>query len=203
MGFDRIVRGGGVLTQEQGDTAFGRACHCEWNCPGHEPYAYHAGIDIAVAGNPPGVILTAVGSGRCVRVGRVLLGYQCTGLGPFAPCIRSGDVDVWYGHASKSLVTEGQLVRAGDPVAIMGAVGCAWGQHVHYEVLAAGADPDGCGALRAMDYVDRWPGDPAPAPDPVGGLLVPGLLLAGAAAVLASRSSSPRSEPRELPDTPD
>lgn len=202
MAYDSIVRGGRVvLSQDFGQTAYAMSCRCEWTCPGWAPGAFHAGIDLAsIDGSQP--VLLAVGYGQCVRVGRVLAGYSCSGLGPYAPCIRSGNVDVWYGHAKQSLVRPGDLVVPGQPVAIMDSVGCSTGNHVHYEVLPAGADPNGCGALNPWPYVYRWPGAapkpvpaPAPAPAPVIlpqqlGSLAPALLIVGGAALLLAADRS-------------
>lgn len=193
MAFDRIVEGGkALLSQTFGDTAYGRSCRCEWNCPGHADHAFHAGIDIA-SGHGEHSYLLAVGYGVCVKVGRVLAGYSCSGLGPYAPCIRSGPIDVWYGHALRSLVKVGDRTVPGQRIAIMGSVGCSTGTHVHYEVLRAGSDPNGCGALDPWPYVLVWPGArPAPAPPPPPApvlkrsALVPALAVAGAIALVAS-----------------
>ena len=50
-----------------------------------------------------------------------------------------------YGHASRVLVREGQLVARGDVIARVGQTGLAVGPHLHYEVLVRGqpADPRG------------------------------------------------------------
>jgi murein DD-endopeptidase MepM/ murein hydrolase activator NlpD len=196
MGFDAIMQGGGLLTQDFGQTNYALSCRCEWTCPGYAPGAFHAGIDIAPSrgGNP---VLLAVGYGQCTRVGRVLVGYSCSGLGPYAPCIRSGNLDFWYGHALRSLVSPGDFVVPGQPIAICDSVGCSTGNHVHYEVLPAGQDPNGCNAISPWAYLNAWPGSPAqppvppipPAPDPRLSSTVPLLLAAaGAALLLAARS---------------
>ncbi|NIT03575.1 peptidoglycan DD-metalloendopeptidase family protein [Candidatus Saccharibacteria bacterium] len=43
-----------------------------------------------------------------------------------------------YGHISKPLVGVGQQVRRGDPVAISGESGVAFGPHLHFELLCNG-----------------------------------------------------------------
>jgi murein DD-endopeptidase MepM/ murein hydrolase activator NlpD len=195
VSFDQIVQGGrAVLSQDFGQTGYAMGCRCEWTCPGYAPGAFHAGIDIASATGARPVLL-AVGYGQCVKVGRVLAGYSCSGLGPYAPCIRSGNIDIWYGHALQSLVSVGQYVVPGQPIAIMDSIGCSTGNHVHYEVLHAGADPDGCGAISPWPYISSWPGGPTPpaaAPAPVippkvVSAAVPLLLLGGGALLLAGR----------------
>jgi murein DD-endopeptidase MepM/ murein hydrolase activator NlpD len=205
VGFDQIMQGGGLLTQDFGQTSYALSCRCEWTCPGYAPGAFHAGIDIAPpppGGNP---VLLAVGYGQCVRVGRVLQGYSCSGLGPNAPCIRSGNLDFWYGHALRSLVNPGDFVVPGQPIAICDSIGCSTGNHVHYEVLPAGQDPNGCNAISPWAYLNAWPGAPTLQPCPPGLVGVPPncswprdqraggggvalLALAGVALVLAARS---------------
>lgn len=193
MAFDSIVQGGRVvLSQDYGQTQWAMGCRCEWTCPGYAPGAFHAGIDLAsLDGGEP--VLLAAGYGTCVKIGRVLAGYSCSGLGPFAPCIRSGGVDIWYGHAKQSLVAIGESVWPGKPVAIMDSVGCSTGNHVHFEVTPAGADPNGCNTLNPWSYVNVWPGvapapAPAPAPLPVSGrsILVPTMLIGGALLLMAA-----------------
>lgn len=163
MAYDSIVAGGGVLTQDYGLTAFARSCQCEWRCParGSRGYDFHAGLDVARLGV---VTLLAVGYGT--RVMRTRAPGSCGGLGPFAVCINSGPIDVWYGHASRDLVGIGARVAPGQPVAIMGSLGCSTGQHVHYEVQPAGS-VDGCASLDPRPYLNSWPGRaPAPPPGP-------------------------------------
>lgn len=194
MPFDQIVEGGRtVLSQNFGQTPYALACRCEWTCAGYATAAFHAGIDIATEDGSEAYLL-AVGYGQCVKVGRVLAGYSCSGLGPYAPCIRSGPVDIWYGHAKQSLVAVGDYVRPGQRIAIMDSVGCSTGNHVHYEVVPAGSDPDGCSALNPWSYVNSWPGAPIapPAPAPAPSIVGPAILIAagGAALILASRAKA-------------
>jgi murein DD-endopeptidase MepM/ murein hydrolase activator NlpD len=193
VAFDRIVRGGGVLTQDFGQTAYAMSCHCEWTCPGYAPGAFHAGIDIASA---RGSVLTAAGYGVVTRIGRGCPGCGCDGLGPYAVCVNSGPVDIWYGHAYQALVSIGQQVQDGSELALMDSVGCSTGNHVHFEVLPHGQDPNGCGAINPWQYVNVWPGqapqpDPGPPPDqgglPVSSSLASALLVAGAGLFLLSR----------------
>lgn len=187
MAFESIIRGGGILTQGFGQTAFALSCRCEWTCPGYAPAAFHAGIDIAPRGDRT---MLAVGYGQVVRIGRTIPG-PCSGLGPFAPCIRSGNVDIWYGHAAANLVGVGAYVKPGDPIAICGSIGCSTGTHVHYEVLPAGQDPNGCGALDPWAYVSKWPGGPVgpppPPPKPPSRIFPVVLVAVGLAAVVASQ----------------
>src|SRR5260370_42707995 len=108
MAGERIVQGGGTLTQGYGCTAWGLANRSEWNCPNRSCglFGFHAGIDIAAApGARPGLL--AVGYGRGMQVGR--LGGSCGGLGPNALGIVSGAWGIWFGHASAPLGPGGDL----------------------------------------------------------------------------------------------
>src|SRR3569833_570917 len=49
----------------------------------------------------------------------------------------NGDVTV-YGHMQKILVTAGQVVKAGAPIALLGMNGQSTGPHLHFEVHAGG-----------------------------------------------------------------
>ena len=43
-----------------------------------------------------------------------------------------------YGHLAKSLVKEGQRVKRGDVVALVGSTGLSTGPHLHYMVKKNG-----------------------------------------------------------------
>jgi murein DD-endopeptidase MepM/ murein hydrolase activator NlpD len=49
----------------------------------------------------------------------------------------NGDVTV-YGHMEKILVEPGQVVRAGDTIALLGNRGRSTGPHLHFEVHVGG-----------------------------------------------------------------
>jgi hypothetical protein len=166
MAFNQVVQGGGIggplgngQTQEYGCSGWACANRTEWNCPSRCrcPYGWHAGLDIAARAGTP---LLAVGYGTRVIQPRPSGG--CGGLGPFAVCIRSGPVDIWYGHCSKDLVGAAATVVPGQPIALMGSLGCSTGTHLHFEVQPAGS-VDGCRSLDPTPYLTHWPGQP-PAP---------------------------------------
>jgi murein DD-endopeptidase MepM/ murein hydrolase activator NlpD len=89
----------------------------------------HAGIDFAA---PLGTPEHAAMEGVVLRAG------AASGFG-LAVYIQhaNGDVTV-YGHMEKILVTEGQVVRAGDTIALLGAMGQSTGPHLHFEVHVGG-----------------------------------------------------------------
>jgi murein DD-endopeptidase MepM/ murein hydrolase activator NlpD len=87
--------------------------------------ARHTGVDIsapmgtAVKATADGVVLSAGwngGYGRCVIVDHGN-GYQ-----------------TWYGHLSKIDVMEGEEIRQGETLGLVGMTGRATGPHLHYEV---------------------------------------------------------------------
>ena len=91
----------------------------------------HAGIDFAA---PLGTPEYAAMDGVVVRAG------AASGFG-LAVYIQheNGDVTV-YGHMQEILVAEGQTVRAGDTIALLGNRGQSTGPHLHFEVHIGGLD---------------------------------------------------------------
>jgi murein DD-endopeptidase MepM/ murein hydrolase activator NlpD len=91
----------------------------------------HWGIDLAA---PMGTPEYAAMDGVVVKAG------PASGFGQ-AIYIQhaNGDVTV-YGHMEKMLVATGQVVHAGDEIALMGAEGQATGPHLHFEVHAGGME---------------------------------------------------------------
>lgn len=87
--------------------------------------ARHTGVDISAPMGTPvkatadGVIISAGwngGYGRCVIIDHGN-GYQ-----------------TWYGHLSKINVMEGEEIRQGETLGLVGMTGRATGPHLHYEV---------------------------------------------------------------------
>jgi murein DD-endopeptidase MepM/ murein hydrolase activator NlpD len=89
----------------------------------------HAGIDLAA---PIGTPEYAAVDGIVLKAG------PASGFG-LAVYIQhaNGDVTV-YGHMEQILVQEGQVVRAGQTIALLGARGQATGPHLHLEVHVGG-----------------------------------------------------------------
>lgn len=91
--------------------------------------AMHDGLDIGAAPNTP---VQAPASGRVVsagfdaKIGNVVLidhGYG---------------IETEYGHLAKILVKQGQKVKRGDVVALVGSTGLSTGPHLHYMVKVKG-----------------------------------------------------------------
>ncbi|HNK94672.1 MAG TPA: M23 family metallopeptidase, partial [Leptospiraceae bacterium] len=93
---------------------------------------FHNGIDFASAnGTPiyataPGIVADASGSDG--------------GLGLHVRINHENGFFTMYGHCSKLLVAEGDVVKQGDIIALVGSTGKATGSHLHYEVHI-GLDP--------------------------------------------------------------
>ncbi|RBY95024.1 M23 family peptidase [Blastococcus sp. TBT05-19] len=89
----------------------------------------HAGIDLAAPMRTPEF---------AVMDGVVLEAGPASGFG-LAVYIQheNGDVTV-YGHMDEILVEAGQVVRAGDTIALLGNRGQSTGPHLHFEVHAGG-----------------------------------------------------------------
>ena len=91
----------------------------------------HAGIDLAAPMRAPE---------RAAMDGVVLEAGPASGYGLVVYLQHeNGDVTV-YGHMDEILVTPGQVVRAGDTIALLGNRGQSTGPHLHFEVRLGGLD---------------------------------------------------------------
>lgn len=88
----------------------------------------HEGIDLPA---PVGTPVFAAGDGRVAYAGRGIRGY-----GNLVVVRHAGDLLTVYAHNSVLLVAQGQPVRAGDRIALVGQSGHATGPHLHFEVRA-------------------------------------------------------------------
>ncbi len=95
--------------------------------------AFHKGVDFAGAS---GSSVTAVAAGVVTWAG------ERSGYGKLIE-INHGDGFVTrYAHNERTLVSVGQTVKRGEPVALMGSTGRSTGPHVHFEVLRNGRQVD-------------------------------------------------------------
>ena len=85
----------------------------------------HPGVDL---GAPQGTPFTAVAAGKVI-----LCGWN-GGYGNNVMIDHGDGIVTVYGHASKLLCKEGQLVKAGDRIALTGNTGHSFGAHLHFEV---------------------------------------------------------------------
>lgn len=97
--------------------------------PFTEKPAWHDGLDIGAAPNAP---VQAPAQGRVTAVG------FDPKLGNIVRLDHGYGVETLYGHLAKSLVKEGQRVKRGDVVGLVGSSGLATGPHLHYMVKVNG-----------------------------------------------------------------
>jgi murein DD-endopeptidase MepM/ murein hydrolase activator NlpD len=102
----------------------------------------HEGIDLPA---PVGTPVLAAADGRVVYAGSGVRGY-----GNLVVIRHGGDLLTVYAHSSVILVSQGQPVRAGDRIALVGQSGRATGPHLHFEVRAGQIPKD------PMSFLPRW-----------------------------------------------
>ena len=90
----------------------------------------HKGLDIKVY---IGDTIRAAFSGK-VRIVR----YEGRGYGKYIVIRHNNGLETIYGHLSKQIVTENQIVRAGDPIGLGGNTGRSTGSHLHFETRLCG-----------------------------------------------------------------
>lgn len=87
---------------------------------------WHAGIDIAGGYNAP-IVASADGL-------ITFAGYRF-GYGIMVEVTHSNGIRTRYGHMNQAMVRNGQSVKAGEVVGLMGSSGRSTGPHLHFEVL--------------------------------------------------------------------
>jgi len=92
--------------------------------------SFHSGIDF---GLPEGTTVCAAADGTVLFVKKMSTGY-----GWHLTINHGGKIVTLYAHLSKILVTEGQEVFKGDPIAESGNTGRSTGPHLHFEVVVDG-----------------------------------------------------------------
>jgi len=97
--------------------------------PFTEKPAWHDGLDIGAAANAP---IQAPAQGRVT-----LVGFDPK-LGILVKLDHGFGIETVYGHLAKSLVKEGQRVKRGEAIALVGSTGLATGPHLHYMVKVNG-----------------------------------------------------------------
>ncbi|MCQ2258659.1 MAG: peptidoglycan DD-metalloendopeptidase family protein [Bacteroidaceae bacterium] len=90
----------------------------------------HKGIDVKVY---IGDTIRSAFDGK-VRICR----YDANGYGYFLVIRHPNGLETVYGHMSKQIVKEGQIVRSGEPIGLGGNTGRSTGSHLHFETRLLG-----------------------------------------------------------------
>jgi murein DD-endopeptidase MepM/ murein hydrolase activator NlpD len=119
----------GVLTQPFGCTTLEIE---PWSaaCPGGH---FHSGIDLAAPLDTP--VHAATG-------GLVTMHRERGGYGLYIVVARDPQLSTLYAHLDWPLVQPGDVVAAGQAIALMGSTGNSTGPHLHFEVRIAGIPVD-------------------------------------------------------------
>jgi murein DD-endopeptidase MepM/ murein hydrolase activator NlpD len=92
----------------------------------------HGGIDLSV---PVGTRVYAAGGGTIIFVGWSTWGYGYTVV------VAHGGTLSIYGHLNGAFVGCGQVVSAGQNIAVTGSSGRSSGPHLHFEIRGPGGSP--------------------------------------------------------------
>jgi murein DD-endopeptidase MepM/ murein hydrolase activator NlpD len=95
--------------------------------------AFHRGVDFA---GTLGSEVVAVAAGVVTWAG------QRSGYGRLIEVSHGDGYTTRYAHNERTLVSVGQTVKRGEPIALMGSTGHSTGPHVHFEVLHNGRQVD-------------------------------------------------------------
>ena len=95
--------------------------------------AVHKGLDFA---GPEGTKVTAVAAGLVIYSG------ERAGYGQMVEINHGNGLSTRYCHNEQLLVKQGDIVRKGQDLALMGSTGRSTGPHLHFEVLKNGVQVD-------------------------------------------------------------
>ena len=95
--------------------------------------AVHKGLDFA---GPEGTKVTAVAAGLVIYSG------ERAGYGQMVEINHGNGLSTRYCHNEQLLVKQGDMVRKGQDLALMGSTGRSTGPHLHFEVLKNGVQVD-------------------------------------------------------------
>lgn len=88
--------------------------------------AFHSGIDFPA---PPGTKIIATGDGKIATIS------TDSGYGLYIEIKHALGMTSKYGHLSKVLVKEGDVVQRGQIIGQVGSSGRSTGSHLHYEII--------------------------------------------------------------------
>jgi murein DD-endopeptidase MepM/ murein hydrolase activator NlpD len=95
--------------------------------------AVHKGVDFA---GPEGTAVSSVAAGLVTFAG------ERAGFGQMVEINHGNGLATRYCHNEKLLVKQGDMVRKGQEVSLMGSTGHSTGPHLHFEVLKNGSQVD-------------------------------------------------------------
>lgn len=101
--------------------------------PVTEEYIMHSGIDIAASA---GTEIRAAYNGVVSEVGSNSVG------GNYISIVHTDGSETLYCHCQKILAQKGDVVRAGESVALVGSTGRSTGPHLHFEISVDGETID-------------------------------------------------------------
>ena len=104
----------------------------------------HKGVDVKVY---IGDTIRSAFDGK-VRV----VQYERRGYGKYVVIRHDNGLETIYGHLSKQLVGENQIVKAGEPIGLGGNTGRSTGSHLHFETRFLGQDID---PTRMFDFPNQ------------------------------------------------
>jgi murein DD-endopeptidase MepM/ murein hydrolase activator NlpD len=94
---------------------------------------FHSGIDLAAPLDTP--VYAATG-------GSVTMHRERGGYGLYIVLVRDPQLSTLYAHLDWPLVQAGDVVAAGQAIALLGSTGNSTGPHLHFEVRIAGIPVD-------------------------------------------------------------
>ena len=93
---------------------------------------FHGGYDLVGIGS---ATVTCAVPGKVIRSRIVTDKNDATWQWGNYVCVRGSDgLDYYYCHLKERFVKEGQILRSGDKIGIMGNTGYSFGAHLHFEV---------------------------------------------------------------------
>lgn len=107
-------------------------------------YAPHGGVDIAADTGTP---VAAFADGTVESAG------EDSDFGRWVRLSHANGVSSFYAHCSKISVKEGEQIRAGQTVALVGSSGASTGPHLHFEIRLNGVRLDPTYYIKLMDAV--------------------------------------------------
>jgi murein DD-endopeptidase MepM/ murein hydrolase activator NlpD len=109
--------------------------------------ALHSGMDFRA---PIGSQIKATASGIVRKAG------WNGGYGRMVEIDHGNGLATRFAHMSKILVSEGEQIKAGDVVGLVGSSGRSTGPHLHYEIRKYGAAIDPLRFIKAGKQIDRY-----------------------------------------------